>query len=433
MARGVTDDTEPLRVAGLFAGIGGIEIGLHASGHETAFLCEIDAEARAVLQAWYERAGVALGRDIPFEQDVVEASHKGLPKGVDLVAGGFPCQDLSQAGKTVGIGGKRSGLVESMLSLVEGVPKRRRPRWILIENVSFMLRLDRGAAMDFLVRRLEGLGYAWAYRVVDSRSFGLPQRRQRVILLAGYDEDPCNVILADDAGGPPREDEEEGKAIGFYWTEGTRGIGWAPNSVPTLKGGSGLGIPSPPAIWLPDGRFVTPNVLTAERLQGFPVGHTAPARTLHERKGERSRWRLLGNAVSVRVAEWVGKRLRSPGSFDMEDVAFTNGWPPAAFGGPGLERRQVPGAGLYPVKRKLPDLGDFLHFRGKLQAEPLSYRAMRGFYGRYVSDRCNLVFRPEFHEAMREYLEAHSGRTESPYEIPRPSSARKARRAHART
>lgn len=422
---------ESLKIAGLFAGIGGIEIGLHDAGHETHFLCEIDDEARAVLAAWYARQGVTLGADMPFEKDVVQAAKKRLPEGIDIVAGGFPCQDLSQAGRTAGIGGVRSGLAESMMAMVERVPKSKRPRWILIENVSFMLRLDRGAAMSFLVQRLEELGYSWAYRVVDTRSFGLPQRRQRVILLAGRVEDPRGVLFADDQGAPP-PDDEEGKAVGFYWTEGTRGIGWAPNSVPTLKGGSGVGIPSPPAIWLPDNRFVTPNILSAERLQGFPIGHTKAARQVHERTGERARWRLLGNAVSVNVAKWVGRRLRRPGVFEREHVLFTNGWPVAAFGGPGQQRRAVLDLGLFPVKKKLPDLTDFLSYRGELQVDTLSYRAMRGFCARYVSDSSNLQFRPKFFGAMKEFLHSHDQRPLGAKGVPRPSQARQVRRADGR-
>lgn len=422
---------EALTVAGLFAGIGGIELGLHAAGHQTGFLCEIDEEARAVLDAWYAKQGVKLGEDVPFERDVVKAAKKRLPAGIDLVAGGFPCQDLSQAGKTVGIGGERSGLVESMLAMVERVPKSKRPRWILIENVSFMLRLDKGAAMDCLVRRIEELGYSWAYRLVDTRSFGLPQRRQRVLFLAGREEDPRGVLFPPDRGAPP-PDDEEGKAIGFYWTEGTRGIGWAPNSVPTLKGGSGVGIPSPPAIWLPDGRFVTPNLVTAERLQGFPVGHTEPARQVHPRKGERARWRLLGNAVSVDVAKWVGRRLREPGAFRHDHGPLDDGWPIAAFGRPNEGARQIREVSLFPLKKQMPDLERFLVHRGRLQADPLSFRAMRGFFQRYVSDKSNLQFRRSFYEAMKAYLDEHGEKPLRGYEIPRPSRARQARGSYAR-
>lgn len=104
-----------------------------------------------------------------------------------MVSAGFPCQDLSQAGRTVGIDGSRSGLVDHAFRLVR---RTQGPRWLLLENIPFMLKLDRGRAMRHLTAELEDMGYRWAYRVVDTRAFGLPQRRQRVILLASRTEDP---------------------------------------------------------------------------------------------------------------------------------------------------------------------------------------------------------------------------------------------------
>src|SRR5262249_12660226 len=139
----------------------------------------------------------------------------------------------------------------------------------------------------------------WAYRVVDTRAFGFPQRRQRVLLLASRKRDPRQVLLADDVAdmAPPKK---RNTAHGFYWTEGNAGLGWARDAIPTLKGGSTLGIPSPPAIWLPRGQLVTPDIRDAERLQGFPAGWTAAASpTSAKRNGPR--WRLVGNAVSVPV------------------------------------------------------------------------------------------------------------------------------------
>src|SRR5262245_44829359 len=82
-----------LAVAGLFAGIGGIELGLRRAGHETHMLCELDPSARAVLEARLP--------ELADHDDV--RTLKSLPKDIDLLAAGFPCQDLSQAGMTAGI------------------------------------------------------------------------------------------------------------------------------------------------------------------------------------------------------------------------------------------------------------------------------------------------------------------------------------------
>ena len=111
--------------------------------------------------------------------------------------------------------------------------------------------------MRYLVDELESLGYRWAYRLVDSRFTGVPQRRQRVIFVASTEIDPRSVLFADDAGEPDDEWFDD-TAYGFYWTEGCTGVGWARDAMPTLKPGSTIGIPSPPAIWNPardaDGR-----------------------------------------------------------------------------------------------------------------------------------------------------------------------------------
>src|SRR5262245_59574290 len=102
---------------------------------------------------------------------------------------------------------------------------------------------------------------------------GIPQRRERVYIVASRVGDPRDVLLVDDAGAPEAPDLERWRSVacGFYWTEGLRGLGWAFDAVPTLKGGSTIGIPSPPAIVLRSGAIVQPDIRDAERLQGFDV------------------------------------------------------------------------------------------------------------------------------------------------------------------
>src|SRR5690606_10149811 len=208
-----------LSTVGLFAGIGGIELGLIRAGHRCIALVEKDDVARSILRVRFNIS--------PTED--VEELHV-LPEA-DLVAAGFPCTDLSQAGRMDGIDGKQSGLVKHLFRLLSC--SRVKPEWLLLENVPFMLRLHKGRAMRYLVQSLEEAGYRWAYRVVNTQAFGLPQRRRRVFLVAARHSDPRRVLLADDAGPPSLPSEPT--AYGFYWTEGNRGVGWAVDAIPPLK------------------------------------------------------------------------------------------------------------------------------------------------------------------------------------------------------
>ncbi|MEU0503818.1 DNA (cytosine-5-)-methyltransferase [Nocardia sp. NPDC005998] len=374
-------------MVGLFAGIGGLELGLGNHGWHTELLCEIDPGAQAVLAARFP--------GIPLHADITRL--RALPAGTELVAAGFPCQDLSQAGRTAGITGKRSGLVDEVFRLVR---RQRGPRWLLIENVPFMLQLGRGAAMRHITGALEELGYTWAYRVVDARAFGLPQRRQRVLMLASRTEDPRRVLFGDDAGSLDLGDPEQ-DPCGFYWTEGVRGLGWAVNAIPTLKGGSALGIASPPAVRLPSGEIVTPGIVDGERLQGFAADWTEPATSVPGiRHGHR--WKLIGNAVSVRMASWVGARLAAPGEPISGDEPLPPGrpWPVAAWGRAGAAYR-VP-VSTWPVHEPYEDLHHFL-----TDARLLSARATAGFLRR--TGMGNLRFPPGFLADVESHLDRMGG------------------------
>lgn len=369
-----------MRIAALFAGIGGLELGLHEAGHETELTCEIWEPAVTVLAARFPAV-----RNHP---DVVGL--KALPKSVDLLTAGFPCQDLSQAGMTAGIGGKKSGLVGHVFRLLD---KRRVPV-VVLENVSFMLQLDKGAAMNRLTSAFEERGYRWAYRTVNSLAF-LPQRRERVFFVASRCElDPEAVLFADDVTPLPPRTTLQTHAHGFYWTEGTRGLGWAPDGVPTLKNGSTVGIPSPPAILMPDGRLIKPDIRDAERLQGFAEDWTAVA-------PERSRWSLVGNAVTVPVAAWLGRRLAKPGRYSRK---LDRNWPARAGSFPRAARfdgaaRHVVEIGGFPVHAARQPLHEFLRYEGT----PLSTRATAGFLSR--AEASSLRFVPGFLDSVRSHLE----------------------------
>ena len=386
----------PLKMVGLFAGIGGIELGFTSAlgaGVETSLLCEWWDPAKAVLAARFP--GVDLHPDV--------RELKSLPTGVDVLAAGFPCTDLSQAGRTAGITGKQSGLVSHVFEMLRlsQLAGRRLP-WLMIENVPNMLALDGGKAMAYLVAELEALGYRWAYRVVDSRFTGVPQRRRRVILLASQSEDPRPVLFGEDAG-PRDESALADSAFGFYWTEGRGGLGWARDAVPTLKGGSTIGIPSPPAIWVPGAephlRFVTPGLEDAEALQGFPRGWTNVLDGIPRARGHR--WKLVGNAVTTRVARWVATALITPGTTDWAQQRWqpVGSWPTAAWGSSGavwaVDVSEFPRHEVYEPLRSVVELST---------AAPLSDRAINGFRNRLLQG--NLGRFPGFREDVHAFADA---------------------------
>lgn len=188
--------------ASFFSGAGGLDLGLERGGWRTVSTSEIDPYASALLaQRWPEapnlgcihtvagaaphgHRGYACTDPLPASQWPPEPATEW--QRATLWSGGFPCQDLSVAGKRAGLAGSRSGLAFAFLGLVE----QHRPPAILLENVPGLLTSHRGRDLFALVRRLEELGYgptthgSWAYRVLDARYFGVPQRRQRVFLLA---------------------------------------------------------------------------------------------------------------------------------------------------------------------------------------------------------------------------------------------------------
>lgn len=375
-----------MNVVGLFAGIGGLEVGLAKAGYTTTLLCEIDPLARRVLDTRF--GNTELTADV--------RKLRSLPADTDIVTAGFPCQDLSQAGRTAGITGSRSGLVDQVFRLIK---RRRGPRWLVLENVPFMLQLDRGKAMHHLTTELSEMGYRWAYRVVDARAFGLPQRRHRVVLVASRDADP-RTALFDHAATPPTELRTGTDPCGFYWTEGRGGLGWAINAVPTIKAGSSIGIASPPAVWLPGEGVVMLGINGAERLQGFDADWTASAVEAGSRPGYR--WRLVGNAVSTRMSTWVGERLADPQSWGAaydatQDRPVTGSWPLAAWGD--TSGSYAPqGMTMWPQLTPTDPILDYLD-----DATPLSARASAGFLKRAAAG--SLRFEPGFIDGVQAHLE----------------------------
>ena len=381
-----------MNTIGLFAGIGGIEHGLAEGGMTTVQLCEIMPEARCVLHHHYPN--IHIDEDVTKLMDLAPA---------DLLAGGFPCQNLSIAGNKQGITGKQSSLVNEIFRLIEN---NRHPNFVLIENVANIISLRKGEAIDLITTKLSDFGYEWAYRLVDPRSFGIPQRRPRFIFLASNVMHPKDVLFpADEDISASIDDklnnETDGNgAYGFYWTEGKIGIGWAKDSIPPLKCGSSLGLPSSPAIWdINRNFFGTPTIEDAERLQGFPESWTGVL--LENGYKDNKRWKLIGNAVNTAVSNWIGNRLEN-GVIEIlseKRLFHTNlkPWPKAAISYNG-DIRGVE-ASFYPNGVHYTPILEFLNHPLK----PLSLKATLGFEKRVLES--TLIKYPEvFKESITTYL-----------------------------
>lgn len=369
-------------VFGIFSGIGGIELGLAKGGFESVALCEIDKAAKHVLETNFP--GVNVFDDV--------RNIKKVPNGTRIVTAGFPCQDLSSSGKKSGISGVQSFLIDEVFRLLS---TSKNIDWVILENVKFMLHLNKGSAMDYITNKFEELGYNWAYRVVNTESFGLPQRRHRVIFIASKCFDPRGVLFVDDTKESPNKNSSSDEVPrGFYWTEGRYSTGMAHNSVPPLKAGSTIGIPSPPAIMFPDGTVGTPSILDAERLQGFPENWTKPSEDIMKPS---HRWKLIGNSVSVPIFHWISHRIKNPLDYDgtNDPILIDSKWPNAAWSIKKIRKQST--VSEWPKNEEFIGLNEFL----KYPLKPLSLKAANGYLSRAKSG--NLSHPDGFISKLEEY------------------------------
>lgn len=297
------------RVASFFSGIGGLDLGLERAGFKTVFQCEAKQFCLDVLERHWPH--------IPKSDDVRTVDEADVPDS-DVWAAGFPCQDLSLArmGARSGLGGSQSGLFHDFARLLG----KRLPRVVILENVHGLLHSHGGRDFTVVLKTLDELGYGLAWRVLNSKDFGVPQQRRRVFVVGFHREGTSagKVLFEsecsdrDPAAGRPNGKKTPSlfqKVVGntrkgplvkalahCIYAESARhtGTDWSRNYV-----------------WYPDGRVrrFVPNEV--ERVQGFPEDWAIPS-GLDESELERidsARYHAIGNAVTPQVAEWLGRRL----------------------------------------------------------------------------------------------------------------------------
>lgn len=314
----------PYSVASFFSGIGGLDLGLERAGFNIVFQCEVNRFCREILsQHW---------PSLPIDQDIRKLDEADVPEA-DVWAAGFPCQDLSLArmGPRSGLRGSQSGLFHDFMRLVRG----RSPRAIILENVHGLLSSHGGRDFAIVLKALDELGYGVAWRVLNSKDFGVPQQRRRVYIVAIHRDarSAAEVLFEPERGsGDSQADgSNEANSTSLFQTiigdslkgplvksiahciyaESARhtGTDWSRNYV-----------------WYPDGRVrrFTPNEV--ERVQGFPEDWTLPkeATSGQADKIDSLRYHAIGNSVTPPVAAWVGHRLRvALMAQDLESVLAT--------------------------------------------------------------------------------------------------------------
>ena len=174
-----------MKLGSLFSGIGGFDLGFEQAGFEVAWQVEFDKHAQGVLRRHWP--------DTQQFGDVREVGKHNL-SAVDVLVGGFPCQDLSVAGRRAGLAGERSGLFYEFARIIGELE----PTWVVIENVPGLLSSRGGRDMGAVLGTLSELGYGWAYRVLDAQYLGVPQRRRRVFIVGcsgGRSQRAAEVLL----------------------------------------------------------------------------------------------------------------------------------------------------------------------------------------------------------------------------------------------
>lgn len=205
-----------MKFGSLFTGVGGFDLAFERAGFECAWQVERDAHCIEVLAEHYP--------NVERFTDVRTVGKHNL-KPVDLICGGFPCQDLSVAGKRAGFSGQRSSLWFEFERIIDEM----RPKWVVIENVPGLLSSKSGADFGFILKALDERGYGVAWRVLDSQNFGVAQRRRRVFIVASLGNIRSAEVLfeSESVSGNYQASGETGEATARTLTvrSGTHGSG----------------------------------------------------------------------------------------------------------------------------------------------------------------------------------------------------------------
>lgn len=306
-----------MKVGSLFSGVGGLDLGFERQGFSISWACDKEKSCRKILAKHFPNTTI-------YEDVRMIDPLKASP--VDVVIGGFPCQDLSTGGQRKGLAGERSGLFYEFIRIVRDMPTK--PSFVVVENVPGLLTSNNGrdfaVVLNEMVKQWSPKSISW--RTLDSRYFGVPQRRERVFIVADLTGERASDVLdlSTDLRGDTRARAQAGKnSVSAFDSLFEEYVEHYPQPIRKSRKAqsnkdfetwveteysntlnlfdvgqrsSVLVLENPNVV-----RYLTP--LEWERLQGFPDGWT-------EGLSDRARYCQMGNAVTVNVAEWIAKRIK---------------------------------------------------------------------------------------------------------------------------
>ena len=299
-----------LTAISLFAGIGGFDLALENNGVKVVAQVEINTKAQQVLKKRFPNSKLFSDVTQITGKELIDA---GFKPNSGIITGGFPCQDLSVAGRRAGLKGERSGLFWEIARLL----KETKAKYFIIENVPGLLTSQRGRDMGIVITTLVELGYSVGWRVLDAQYFGVPQRRKRVFIVGNLGDrtGPSKILFNSRSSVGDFGENAEKKQSNFRSPQaGVRAFiktkraqsvndneNWIEaNLSPTLNAFD-IGDKRATALVVSNSvRRLTP--MEWERLQGFPDNWT-------EGQAETNRYKQVGNAVAVPVVDWIVKGL----------------------------------------------------------------------------------------------------------------------------
>lgn len=288
-----------LKVLDLFSGIGGFSLGLErAGGFETTAFCEINKSAQKVLKKHWP--------NVPIFEDV--STLKGEQLGtIDVICGGFPCQDISLAGKGAGLEGARSGLWFEFHRLIKEI----KPSWVIAENVAAL----RSRGLDQVLRSLAEIGYDAEWHCIPASAVGAKHTRDRIWIIAYPSKQRCDewrsdreerYVLCDAIGDAP-----QGKSEREGWERGASAPSEV-NSAGLLADTNIIGT----QIQI-EGQHASQQVLrgTSEAWRttvgGFWSVEPSVGRVADGVSGRVDRLKQLGNAVVPQIPELIGRAINA--------------------------------------------------------------------------------------------------------------------------